>query len=413
MVDPKISIIIPVYNGSNYMREAIDSALAQTYGNFEVLVVNDGSNDGGATREIALSYGDKIRYFEKENGGVATALNLALAQMEGEYFSWLSHDDLYYPNKLTAEMNALLERGDLRAIVYSDYDIWDMDKGEKWPARWLDQYPRECLENSVFPLIYTLLHGCSLLIHKSHFQRAGIFNEALLTTQDYDLWFQMFRNQRLVFVPTPLICARLHSQQGTHTMPRAVREEGRRLYLKAAASLTEEEISRIFGHPFLFYNRLLEIFGNFGLDEDCRTLEAQYGISEISKSFGQKVRKWFSRQGWDGRRLCIFCCGEYGKNMLSLFLMLGFKVDYFSDNNSERWGQNVEGVPCISPAALQKISGNTLIVAAIHSPGPIVEQLKALGCPHVITKQFFDRQLFELGLSSGGEELADERGGIV
>ena len=280
MVDPKISIIIPVYNGSNYMREAIDSALAQTYGNFEVLVVNDGSNDGGATREIALSYGDKIRYFEKENGGVATALNLALAQMEGEYFSWLSHDDLYYPNKLTAEMNALLERGDLRAIVYSDYDVWDMDKGEKWPARWLDQYPRECLENSVFPLIYTLLHGCSLLIHKSHFQRAGIFNEALLTTQDYDLWFQMFRNQRLVFVPTPLICARLHSQQGTHTMPRAVREEGRRLYLKAAASLTEEEISRIFGHPFLFYNRLLEIFGNFGLDEDCRTLEAQYGISE-------------------------------------------------------------------------------------------------------------------------------------
>ena len=93
--------------------------------------------------------------------------------------------------------------------------------------------------------------------------------------------------------------------------------------------------------------------------------------------------------------------------------MLGFKVDYFSDNNSERWGQNVEGVPCISPAALQKISGNTLIVAAIHSPGPIVEQLKALGCPHVITKQFFDGQLFELGLSSGGEELADERGGIV
>ena len=180
MVDPKISIIIPVYNGSNYMREAIDSALAQTYGNFEVLVVNDGSNDGGATREIALSYGDKIRYFEKENGGVATALNLALAQMEGEYFSWLSHDDLYYPNKLTAEMNALLERGDLRAIVYSDYDVWDMDKGEKWPARWLDQYPRECLEKSVFPLIYTLLHGCSLLIHKSHFQRVGIFNEVLL-----------------------------------------------------------------------------------------------------------------------------------------------------------------------------------------------------------------------------------------
>ena len=67
---PKVSIVIPVFNGSNYLREALDSALAQTYTNCEVIVVNDGSNDNGKTREIALSYGNKIRYFEKENGGV-------------------------------------------------------------------------------------------------------------------------------------------------------------------------------------------------------------------------------------------------------------------------------------------------------------------------------------------------------
>ena len=82
MKNPLVSIIIPVYNGSNFMREAIDSALAQTYPNIEILVVNDGSTDN--TREIALSYGDKIRYFEKENGGVATALNLAIREMKGE-----------------------------------------------------------------------------------------------------------------------------------------------------------------------------------------------------------------------------------------------------------------------------------------------------------------------------------------
>ena len=63
--NPKVSIVIPVYNGANYLREAIDSALAQTYPHLEVIVVNDGSNDGGKTREVALSFGDRIRYFEK------------------------------------------------------------------------------------------------------------------------------------------------------------------------------------------------------------------------------------------------------------------------------------------------------------------------------------------------------------
>ena len=90
---------MPVYNGANYVREAIDSALAQTYDNIEIIVVNDGSSDGGRTEEICLAYGDKIRYFSKPNGGVASALNLAVREMTGEYFSWLSHDDLYYPQK--------------------------------------------------------------------------------------------------------------------------------------------------------------------------------------------------------------------------------------------------------------------------------------------------------------------------
>ena len=63
MINGKASIIIPVYNGANFLKEAVDSALAQTYKNFEIIVVNDGSRDQGLTREIALSYGDLINYF--------------------------------------------------------------------------------------------------------------------------------------------------------------------------------------------------------------------------------------------------------------------------------------------------------------------------------------------------------------
>ena len=67
MFHPKVSIVIPVYNGSNYLSQAIDSALAQTYDNCEIIVVNDGSRDDGLTEQIALSYGDRICYIAQVN----------------------------------------------------------------------------------------------------------------------------------------------------------------------------------------------------------------------------------------------------------------------------------------------------------------------------------------------------------
>ena len=76
--NPLVSIVIPVYNGSDFLVEAIESAINQTYKNIEVLVVNDGSNDNNATEKICKSFGEKVRCFYKENGGVATALNLGI-----------------------------------------------------------------------------------------------------------------------------------------------------------------------------------------------------------------------------------------------------------------------------------------------------------------------------------------------
>ena len=105
--NPKVSIVIPVYNGSNYLKDAIDSALSQTYNNLEIIVVNDGSNDEGKTKAIAEPYGNKIIYLEKENGGASSALNLAIKKMTGDYFSWLSHDDMYYPNKISRQVEEL------------------------------------------------------------------------------------------------------------------------------------------------------------------------------------------------------------------------------------------------------------------------------------------------------------------
>lgn len=108
---PLVSIVIPVYNGANYLKEAIDSALNQTYPNCEIIVVNDGSTDQGKTECIALSYGEKIRYFSKENGKVSTALNMGIREMEGQYFAWLSHDDIFYPDKIEKQVKVMQKTG--------------------------------------------------------------------------------------------------------------------------------------------------------------------------------------------------------------------------------------------------------------------------------------------------------------
>lgn len=238
---PRVSIVIPVFNGADYLREALDSALAQTYRNIEVLVVNDGSSDGGATEQIARSYGDRIRYFVKPNGGVASALNRSIEEMTGEYFSWLSHDDLYTPDKVEREVLSLSGPERDRTIVYSDYAVFSTDPTAVAPVRMPGVPPERfrywiTIENS--------LHGCTLLIPKSAFDECGRFDETLRTTQDYDLWFRMARRYRFVHVPEILVKARSHPDQGSLRMAGTALAECNALLSGFVESLTQSELAQ-------------------------------------------------------------------------------------------------------------------------------------------------------------------------
>lgn len=237
---PKVSIVIPVYNGANFIREAIDSALAQTYSNIEIVVVNDGSRDEGATERILLSYGDRIRYFSKENGGVASALNRAIVEMTGEYFSWLSHDDLYYPNKIATQIHALAEMDHANTILYSDYAIFsdnpDMVQEICLPSVSPEQF-------RYFLTIANSLHGCTLLIPREAFAACGTFDEKLRTTQDYDLWFRLAEKFRFVHIPAVLVKGRQHEAQGSITMKDAALVEINALLSGFAGDLSPEELT--------------------------------------------------------------------------------------------------------------------------------------------------------------------------
>ncbi len=217
---PLVSIIIPVYNGSDYLKQAIDSALAQTYHNIEVIVVNDGSNDNGATESIVLSYGDKLRYIKKENGGVSSALNVGINAMRGEYFSWLSHDDVYMPAKVEEQIKMLCKLGQENSIAMCANKQIDKESNDMGKPR-MSKLPVSSVIDWKTALNYVFEHncnGCTLLIPKSVFKKCGVFNEELRYSQDFLMWATIFLNgYSLVYSDNVGVGSRVHNKQVTQT----------------------------------------------------------------------------------------------------------------------------------------------------------------------------------------------------
>ena len=291
---PKVSIVIPVYNGSNYLREAIDSALSQTYDNVEVIVVNDGSNDNGKTDEICKSYGDKIRYFVKENGGVATALNKGIEEMKGEYFSWLSHDDVYYPNKIEEQVKYLSSLDNKDIILYMDWESID-ENGEFISKDILDH--KMLTQKPEYALLRGRINGITLLVPKKAFNENGLFNPSLRTTQDYDMWIGLFNKYKFIHLPKILTKTRIHSNQDTATNPKVI-SEGNELWTRMVKLIPKERRIELEGSEYKFLKEMLKHLRYSPYEETKTFLKnemskfPEYKIEDTSFEIEEKTPMW-------------------------------------------------------------------------------------------------------------------------
>lgn len=276
MKDIKVSIIIPVYNGSNYVNLAIDSALRQTYKNIEIIVVNDGSKDN--TLKILKQYGDKIKLIDKENGGVSTALNLGIEKMTGDYFSWLSHDDLYYPEKIEKEVNYLIEH-DLvgtKTILYSNFDYNDKWGNHIYTCKY---NTKELNRESALPLQKAAISGLTLLIPKEAFKDAGNFDVDLRACQDYKLWFEMYKKgYKFIHLEDVLTVTRIHDLSVSNTSPR-VMSEGNDFWVNYVKYFNDKYKEKYYNSIYNYYYDFLMLFSE-GPYEEAKKLCREY-MSEI------------------------------------------------------------------------------------------------------------------------------------
>jgi glycosyltransferase involved in cell wall biosynthesis len=200
---PRVSIIIPTYNCAQYLGRAIDSACAQTYKDYEILVVDDGSTDG--TKDVATKYGRKLTYLYQQNQGVSAARNHAISKSSGELLAYLDADDMWYPEKLERQV-AFLDAHQECGMVHSEMSVIN-EQDEILHIRFYEETTRSVPQGYC---LRTLLLRChiqpvTVLERRSSFDRAGVFDTRLPITQDYLHWIMIAADGQAVgYLAEPL-----------------------------------------------------------------------------------------------------------------------------------------------------------------------------------------------------------------
>lgn len=236
MNNPKISVLMPVYNAEKFLNESIDSILNQTYKDFEFLIINDASTDN--SKEIILSYKDpRIRYFEnKKNLGVAKTLNRGLRLAKGKYVARMDADDIASLQRLQLQHEILNQQENKLAVVASYYDIID-ENGNHLYAQKNASTPEE--------IYYTLyFNNClghpTVMINKKIIKAFNGYNEQQ-EAEDYDLWLRLASRYKFRKIKKSLLKLRIHPKSRIGSFGNYIN--------KSAFLLARNNLSSIFNQP--------------------------------------------------------------------------------------------------------------------------------------------------------------------
>jgi glycosyltransferase involved in cell wall biosynthesis len=218
MNNASISIILPTYNRHDMIKNAIQSVIAQTVSDWELLVVDDGSTD--ATKEVVTAFAEsdsRINYMYKENGGVSSARNSGIASAEGEYIAFIDSDDMWTPEKLEKQL-AVFKADPSIGLVYTGIRFVDTRTGK--------ERIKKAVEGGAIALqeiAYNPIGGPSrVMIKKECLSACGNFDETFLALEDWDLWIRITEKYPVGFVSEPCVTYNEHSDSLTYAAEKIV-----------------------------------------------------------------------------------------------------------------------------------------------------------------------------------------------
>lgn len=188
MTEPLVSVIIPAYNAAEFMGETLDSVFAQTYKNFEVILVNDGSSDTAELEQVLQRYPSKLNYIKQENQGAAVARNTGLRAANGELVAFLDADDRWLPAFLEKQIDLLKSTG--ADVVFADAMLFGDSHLDGRTFMQLNPLTGEVTAENLLALKATVLTS-TVLARKAVIFDVGLFDVSLRRGQDFDLWLRL------------------------------------------------------------------------------------------------------------------------------------------------------------------------------------------------------------------------------
>ena len=323
-----VSIVLPVYNGEKYLRESMDSILAQTWQEWELICVDDCSTD--STPEILREYAardSRIRVIRNErNQKLPRSLNIGFAEAKGEFLTWTSDDNAYLPEALRVMHETLMKHEEVPMVV-GDMELMD-SQGNFYGIRETYEKEKMYLNNCV---------GACFMYRHTVMEQIGEYDTSCFLVEDYDYWMRIQKFcGAILHIPRKLYRYRIHQESLSSTRMHDV-------YLQRMKLLENyfSEIMQIFpdGKECIFQLYLDGII--HGIDMNIYKEKFLKYLPEM-KSIALSINdKGFPKDGF----LVLFGAGELGKIAIHRF---GHRVIGFVDNDKNKWGTAIEDVPVFS-----------------------------------------------------------------